>query len=237
MKQFLKQAFEGITGARIYRRSLPRGTCLFRDLSLLTREPPTEIWDVGAHMGETAIRFRRTFPTATLRSFEPIGKNYEELSAVSATLGAHHAHHIALGAKRERLCMRIRRASVLNSLTPDLNKPEQDDLGEEEVEVETVDHFRKDNEVEQIHLLKLDVEGYETQVLAGAQDSLQAGEIDFIYLEIGMDDRFNSLNSLVEQLAPYAMYPYAFYEQTAHWSGNQRLWYWNALFAKNELLQ
>ena len=24
--------------------------------------------------------------------------------------------------------------------------------------------------------------------------------------------------------------------ETAHWTGNQRLWYWNALFAKEELM-
>ena len=220
----------------MYGRSLPRGTCLFHDLGVLTRKNPTEIWDVGAHKGETALRFRQSYPSATIRSFEPIGKNYEELSASSANLGAHHAYRMALGAERERLGMRIRRASVLHSLTPNLNKPEPDDLGEEEVEVETVDDFRKDQEIERVHLLKLDVEGYETKVLEGARATLEAGQIDFIYLEVGLDDRFNSLGVLIEQHAPHSLHPYAFYEQTAHWSGNQRLWYWNALFAKNELL-
>ena len=237
LKNILKNAFERVTGARIYRRSLPRGTCLFHDLGLLAREGPTEIWDVGAHTGETALVFRHAYPTATIRSFEPIESNYKKLSRTSRRLGDHHAHHLALGAKRAKTAMRIRRASVLHSLSPELNKPEPDDLGEEEVKVETVDHFRAENEIDRVHLLKLDVEGYETKALEGARATLEAGRIDFIYLEIGLDDRFNTLGALVQQLAPYAMYPYAFYEQTAHWSGNQRLWYWNALFAKNELLQ
>jgi FkbM family methyltransferase len=232
----LKDAFERITGARIYRNSMPRGTCLVHDIGKLAKGPLQEIWDVGAHQGETAVRFRQAFPKATIRSFEPIGTNFEELAKTSASLNAHHSYRLALGPRREKVKMQIRKASVLHSLNPELNKPESDDLGVEEAEVETVDHLSARMEIDHIDLLKLDVEGYESQVIEGCRSTIEQGKISFIYLETGLDDRFVPFEALVEQLAPFSIHPYAFYEQMAHWTGSQRLWYWNALFAKEDLL-
>jgi hypothetical protein len=44
----LKDAFERITGARIYRNSMPRGTCLVHDIGKLARKPLREIWYLNA---------------------------------------------------------------------------------------------------------------------------------------------------------------------------------------------
>jgi FkbM family methyltransferase len=224
-------------GIYLRRNSLPRGVLLKSDVFKLYKgESLNLIWDVGAHRGETALNFRNAFPNAIIHSFEPIKENFRVLSKLSPSLSLHHPHQLALGPQPDTVKMCIRQASVLNSLNPALNKPEPDDRGEEEVKVDTVDRLLARWNIEHLDLLKLDVEGYESQVIEGCQSSLEAGKISFIYLETGLDDRFVPLEVLVEQLAPFSIHPYAFYEQSAHWTGNQRLWYWNALFAKEDLL-
>ena len=89
---------------------------------------------------------------------------------------------------------------------------------------------------ERIDLLKIDVEGYEIKVLEGALGSLSQKKIKFIYLETGLDDRFNSIQELIDYLHPKGYMPYAIYEQTPHWTGKQNLWYWNTLFVQEEFL-
>ena len=102
--------------------------------------------------------------------------------------------------------------------------------------MKTIDYVIKKFKTASIDLLKIDVEGYEIQVLEGARKSLAGKKISFIYLETGLDDRFNSIQSIIDALAPNGYLPYAFYEQTAHWTGTQNLWYWNTLFVQEELL-
>jgi hypothetical protein len=80
------------------------------------------------------------------------------------------------------------------------------------------------------------VEGYEPTVLEGASNCLANKCINFIYLETGLDLRFNSIETISKLLNPHGYLPYAFYEQTAHWTGKQSLWYWNTLFVKEDLL-
>ena len=118
----------------------------------------------------------------------------------------------------------------------DLNKPSSEASKSEDIEVKTIDCVINDFKTPSIDLLKIDVEGYEIEVLNGAYKSLVEKKVNFIYLETGLDDRFNSIQSIIDVLGPNGYLPYAFYEQTAHWTGKQNLWYWNTLFVRKELL-
>ena len=100
----------------------------------------------------------------------------------------------------------------------------------------TIDEFIRSKDIQVVDLIKMDVEGFEHEVLQGAHESLISGKVNFIYLETGLDDRFVSFESLIERLQKYSILPYGIYEQSPHWTGIQKLWYWNALFVKEELL-
>ena len=236
MKEFLKKKFEQLTGSKLYRNSLPRGTCLIHDIKRLSHAPIKKVWDVGAHQGETALYFAKKFPKSTIRSFEPVSSNYNLLIQNCRKLENLHAHNFALGEQNTKTKIFLQGASVIHSLRDDLNKPSTEDTKSEDIKVKTIDYVLNEFETTTIDLLKIDVEGYEIQVLEGARKSLTEKKINFIYLETGLDDRFNSIQSLNDFLKPIGYLPYAFYEQTAHWTGTQNLWYWNTLFVKEELL-
>ena len=236
MKKFLKAKFEKFTSSKVYRNSLPKGTDLCHDLRKLSPLSFKEIWDVGAHRGETTLYFSNEFPQATIRSFEPVSSNYNLLVQNCRKLKNFHAHNFALGDENTATKIFLQGASVIHSLRDDLNKPSAEDTKSEDIEVKTIDYVRDDFKTARVDLLKIDVEGYEIKVLNGAYKSLAEKKVNFIYLETGLDDRFNSIQSLIDFLKPIGYLPYAFYEQTAHWTGKQNLWYWNTLFAKEELL-
>ena len=236
MNQYFKKCFELLTNSKLYRNSLPRGTNLTHDLKKLSLLPINEIWDVGAHKGETTRYFANEFPQATIRSFEPISENYELLLQNCKKLENHNAHNFALGNENTKTKIYLQVASVIHSLREDLNKPSEEHSKSEDIEVKTIDYLIQKFSCKNIDLLKIDVEGYEPTVLEGASNCLANKCINFIYLETGLDLRFNSIEIISKSLRPYGYHPYGFYEQTAHWTGKQSLWYWNTLFVKEDLL-
>jgi FkbM family methyltransferase len=236
LNQYFKKCFELLTNSKLYRNSLPRGTNLTHDLKKLSLLPINEIWDVGAHKGETTRYFANEFPQANIRSFEPVSSNYNLLVQNCKKLENFQPHNFALGKENTQATIYLQGASVIHSLRHDLNKPSAKDSKSEDIEVKTIDHMLNEFKTASIDILKIDVEGYEIEVLEGACRSLAEKKINFIYLETGLDDRFNSIQALFDFLQPAGYLPYAFYEQTPHWTGKQNLWYWNTLFVKKELL-
>ena len=236
MREFIKNKLEQLTRSKLYRNSLPRGTSLTHDIQRLSSLPLKEIWDIGAHKGETTLYFANEFPKATVRSFEPVSSNYNLLLQHCEKLKRHYSYNFALGEENTKTKIILQSASVIHSLRDDLNKASALDTKSEDIKVKTIDYVMNDFKTYKIDLLKIDVEGYEIQVLEGARKSLAKKKINFIYLETGLDDRFNSIQSLINFLKPIGYMPYAFYEQTPHWTGKQNLWYWNTLFVKEELL-
>ena len=239
MKEFLKNKFEQLTGSKLYRNSLPRGTCLTLDIKRLSHSPIKEVWDVGAHQGETALAFAQSFPQSTIRSFEPVTQNYQLLQKNCSGLKNFCAYQFALGEVNKSAKIHLQDASVTHSLRDDLNQPSRptrEGLDSEDIEVRTIDSVVSDFSYPSIDLLKIDVEGYELKLLEGSKKCLRDKRINFIFTETGLDNRFNSIESLVNFLSPFGYLPYAFYEQTPHWTGRQNLWYWNTLFARESLL-
>lgn len=53
------------------------------------------------------------------------------------------------------------------------------------VEQVTIDGYLTESGLEKVDILKIDVEGYEWDVLQGAQRSMEAGKIDNVYFEFG----------------------------------------------------
>jgi hypothetical protein len=57
----------------------------------------------------------------------------------------------------------------------------------ETIRIDTVDRYCEQQGLDQVHVLKTDTEGYDLQVLQGAQSSLRQQRITFVYVEVSFE--------------------------------------------------
>lgn len=164
------------------------GVQVEHDLARLAAAVPLKtIFDVGANHGQSALRFIDCFPESRVHSFEPVPATYRSLSARVSGIDRIRAYNLALGEEKGSVAMSVREEDTANSILQ--SGPAGQTV---EVQVDTVDDFAESQGVDRIDLLKIDVEGYELQVLKGARKLLESGGIRFVYAEcvLSPDDIF-----------------------------------------------
>ena len=229
MIQLLKSFIEQTLGIRIFRNSMPRGSCLIHDLKNQTNYPSFKtLFDVGAHHGETAIKFAKAFPQSRVLSFEPISENYNTLKAKTQDLTNCETFHMGLGPETEEKKILLSKESTGHSFREDLK---QESSGKKEVVfIKNGDEFLQNQKIDELDLLKIDTEGFDLEVLKGFSQNLKNGHIPFVLVESGFDDRFIPLDNFIQYLEPLGYKIFGIYDQTAYWWGKNFLWNTNVLF-------
>jgi len=172
----------------------------FFDRLLATHAPV--VLDVGAHRGESIRFFKAIYPQCRLYSFEPDPQNFAELEKVSAQFGTASVQ-VALGEKQEQCRYYRQGISHLGGLLP-IDPQSQDSLGYARQAANEAIPVRKTSldlacaelGIDHVHILKIDVQGYESQVLQGGTRMLQ--HTDCALIEIGLYDFYGKTSSFVE---------------------------------------
>jgi FkbM family methyltransferase len=161
---------------------------LARRAHLLARFAPTVVLDVGANAGLYGAELREIGYRGRIVSYEPLSSAYAALAARAARDGAWEAVNAALGAEPGQAVLNVAANSWSSSLRPMLDvhlaaAPDSRYVGAETVRVDTLDavfarHVRPDDRV----WLKVDTQGFERDVLAGAAASLP--RIETVELEM-----------------------------------------------------
>lgn len=148
----------------------------------------TIIFDVGANVGQTVGGLVKYFPLADIYCFEPGSAPFAKLSAAFGQRSNVRCIKMALGATRETKKLYVAADSELNTFVAD--GPRQDRLQRSELaNVETVDSFCQAHNIGQIDILKMDVQGWESEVLRGADRILAANKVRFVISEVGFSRR------------------------------------------------
>ena len=154
------------------------------------------VFDVGANVGQSVLKYRETFPTARIHSFEPLPKAFRQLHILAEKDGNTVANRLALDAsigKREFLSNRggANQTSCFSSFLPPAAGVEHSfpahafELDQViEVETSTLDSYCAANSVDTIDVLKMDTQGTELDVLRGAVKQLERGAILVVYIEV-----------------------------------------------------
>jgi FkbM family methyltransferase len=151
---------------------------------------PRVIFDVGAHIGETARRYRSLFPLADVYSFEPFPNSFNALNSCLPGDAHFHPQNCALADIQGQAFIHSNKSSATNSLLPTSHKgPDSwgdvvDTVRTVSVPVDTIDAFCSVSKISQIDILKLDVQGAELRALRGAHSMLSNGFIAAIYTEV-----------------------------------------------------
>ncbi len=156
----------------------------FTDIRSLVPQPAT-IFDVGANIGQSAIRFRRLFPSGDIHSFEPSSSTFQLLTKAVANVPKMHVWNFGMGEECHRRTFFENRESVLSSFLP-LGEQSWASpvIAESEMDISTVDCFCSDNSIKRIDILKSDTQGFDLNVLKGAGQMLRDGNISAILTEI-----------------------------------------------------
>ena len=156
---------------------------LDKDLTRIGIGNPSVVFDVGAHLGQTTLHFRKVFPNASIHCFEPVSSTYQQLVLNLDGRDRVFANNSALGNRVGRAFVQKGSSELTHSML--LSNDTEKDL--EEVAVDTIDAYLKRKRIERINLLKIDVEGYEAEVLAGAEATMARHGIDAIFVECDFD--------------------------------------------------
>lgn len=152
----------------------------FLALKILPIEPDALIIDVGANIGQSALGLSTILPGCKVVSFEANPELVGELEWVKRKLGERFEFHsCALGSRKEVILLHVpqvgryqlsARASGLRRQSNQLGhqNPERGSLARAiEVNVQTLDSFGLAP-----HIIKIDVEGMELDVLRGAKQTI-----------------------------------------------------------------
>ena len=159
---------------------------------------PRTVIDVGANVGQFAVAAAKLFPGAQVHSFEPQRACIERLQRYATPLGI-KVYPVGLGDRKAELLFHYNRhshsSSFLNLSAKHLSAfPDAQSSFSEVLTVSTLDHELRGIEWRSPALLKLDVQGFEGNVLRGATQSLP--KIDFVVAE-------GSLSPLYEGEIPF----------------------------------
>lgn len=147
--------------------------------------PLTTLVDIGANRGQFALA-ARAISGAKVISFEPlpmVAMTFQEVFSNDPSVKLHIA---AIGEKAEKktihLSARDDSSSLLEIGDAQSNHfPGTHEVGTLDVEVGTLDQFLTKEEILRPAMLKLDVQGFELQALAGCKSLI--GNFDYVYCE------------------------------------------------------
>ncbi len=156
-------------------------------LALRNLGPIRTVLDVGANEGQFSTMIRGVFPDAAIYAFEPLADCQDALRRCLAEAPGSRIFPVALGAAPQRVPFRRTSFSPCSSfLRPtDRLRGEVDNLKEEalvEVPIARLDDILALHPPVGPLLLKLDVQGYERQVLEGAPRTL--ADVAILVLEV-----------------------------------------------------
>ncbi len=151
-----------------------------------------QVFDVGAHHGESIAEFLEVFKDSVVFGFEPDSENFKFLEKRFDGCSQVHISNAAVGHTTEKGFLHRNNYDATHSLLP-INRTEINrwadgsDFEEEgilEVEQVTLDSFCAKNRINQIDILKLDIQGGELLAFQGAEELLRAQAIKCIFCEV-----------------------------------------------------
>ncbi len=143
------------------------------------------IFDIGANVGQSTIRFRSELPEAEVWAFEPVRATFEEFSNRFRGDQKVRPFQLAFGAGAGEATMIAEGTSVGNRIVASV----REGLPSETVKVARGDDFLAEYGMPRVNYLKIDAEGHDLQVLQGFRRAMAEHQIDMVQMEVGLNPR------------------------------------------------
>jgi FkbM family methyltransferase len=178
-----------------------------RHLNAMDYSPRTVI-DVGAANG--TYELYDAFPDAFHILIEPLIENEDSLKEVCRL---YQADYVLAAAGAEQSTTEINVHGFLDGSSI-LDKCDQENIrsSKREIPIVAIDDLVKDNQLQGPYMIKADVQGFELQVLKGAENTLLDTEV--VVLEARLFESYNDAPELYELLEAMKDYGYVVYDMT-----------------------
>jgi FkbM family methyltransferase len=147
-------------------------------MDFLASREITTVFDVGANMGQFADSLRKKGYRGRIVSFEPIKQVFEQLEAKARRDPLWTVHNYALGAQAGQATINVSSASVFSSIlgqrhAATAHAAVSANVRAENIVVSTLDDVFAEFATENC-FLKIDTQGFERQVIAGASRAMRS---------------------------------------------------------------
>jgi len=163
-------------------------------------------FDVGAHIGDWTALALEINPSLQVHCFEPSAESYRQLERRHGAAGNVRLNPVGLSTDPGEATLHIHEEQ------PDVNSlySSADSTRAEQVRLRTVDEYCESEEVDRIDYFKVDTEGHEYAVLAGAERMLREGRVRYAQVEYGPGylDAKTSLHDVMRLLGDLGYRPH-----------------------------
>lgn len=196
------------------------------------------IVDVGGAAGEVALIFAGSFPAARVYSFEPVSGTYKKL--VAAVRGHKNITPVnkGLGSTPSTAEIHVAQRVTSSSLLPPKEKIDDPFLAAslkqtamERITISTLDR-ELPNEVP-VSILKMDVQGYELEVLKGAVQTLKRTSL--VVLELMNHDFYTSAPRYYQVDEFLRQQGFSLFDMVPSIRNESRLYEWDAIYLNDRI--
>jgi FkbM family methyltransferase len=208
-----------------------------RELIYKLKNTNLKILDVGANNGQTARSYRSMFPDSEIYCFEAFPASIQELHSAFSCDKKIHIVPMAVAREKGVKIFYVNEYDATNSLLP---RPASSRRyypifagPKETIEVEStdIDGFLRDNNISNIDIFKLDIQGGELNALMGATSLLESGDLPIIYTEIMFIPHYDKCPLFHELCLYLSKFGYSLFNMyDLHRATNGQLRYGDALF-------
>lgn len=219
------------SGLKFVHQHYPYNRNWMLDAKRILNKEPKLIIDAGANIGSVSKELNFWFPKAQIFAFEPVKNTFNILVNNTLKYPKIYPKQDALGATNEKVKISLSTENTINSLKlPTAHHA----IGIEEISVIRLDEFLLANNLNHIDILKIDVEGFEFEVLEGCGTI----NIDCILLEVGYEREptkvhFSDVEIYMERMGFQLC---GVYELMRNLNNKKKLSYSNNLYIKKDLL-
>lgn len=175
--------------------------------------------DIGANYGFYSYLLTSRFPKLTVHSFEPNPSNFDNIARIKALNNLHNLHPWNCGLGSTNACIGFyvdkHNSGNCSFVSRHPNRPEGVTDSAEDVDVMTFDSWltsSRNTFQKNTLVAKIDVEGYETEVVLGMAESLSRKLFQALVIEVfpeALKCAGTSAETLFVQMAKYGYVPYS----------------------------
>jgi len=160
---------------------------------------PSIVMDIGANRGQTSKRLACGFPQAAVHCYEPTPASCQILNERMRRFPNAKVHSHAFGPEKKTARFFLRDHHETNSFLQ-LEDPVSGAGPESSIEVEMrqLDEYVPSMGWSDVHVLKINAEGYDLAILNGGRELLEAGKIHLIFTEMNFKQLYQDQGGFLD---------------------------------------